>query len=364
MVLVNNQLVPEVTLRSAIEEANSTFSTSLNPTIISFLVTATATVEEGEGAPPPLPPPAPKTIVLTAPIEDIHCFVQINGPGRDLLTITRNTATAGFRFFSIADTPNVAACAVTFKDMTIRDSGYSPINFARGGAFSVANSGQNAANLTLENVNLFENQANQGGAVYVGASSGLVLKNCVVDQNEVIGAGLEGGAIRVTGNGQLKIYSSTLSNNKAIGAKGGAISINFQSLAELYDSHLLANQADIGGAAYISGGNANVITFKMIGGSAVCNSATSKGGALFLSTANAIIDGVEFSGNSAGKGGALYIKYQKVEIYNSTFDQNSASILGPIIAYHGEILVNPDTWIYLTGSTGVTNADRIYDPLP
>lgn len=350
MVLFNGEMVREVTLRAAIEQANAMASTANDPHLITLEL---AEVILNPGDPPP-PPPPPRVVALTSPLPDIHQFVVIDGLNRDLFKVTRDTTAAGFRFFSIASAPNTPAIAVTFKNMTISDSGFTA--GLQGGAFLVGTA-PSTASLTLEQVTLSNNQANEGGAVYVDAGSELVLKNCLLDGNEAVGAGNEGGAVRITGTGQMRAYDSTFSNNKALGSKGGAISLNTSVQIVLTDTDLIANEAAEGGAVYASIGNANLTPVKMTGGVVACNTSTKFGGAFLLSTANAQFTGVNFTGNSSAAGGALFAKLCKVELFGCSFDGNTAA-QGPKVAYTGDLYDN--VWIYIDNDcTGISNADRI-----
>ena len=92
------------------------------------------------------------------------------------------------------------------------------------------------------------------------------------------------------------------------------------------------------------------------------NRSTSYGGALFLSSTNAWIDGTQFIDNGATKGGAIYTKLNDLQLLNCDFTLNTASILGPIIAYDGNL---GQTVTYSqTNCPTVGPADVVRDPNP
>ncbi len=171
--------------------------------------------------------------------------------------------------------------------------------------------------------------------------------------------GREGGAIRATGNSRTYIYDSLFMFNSSDGGKGGAISFNQQSQVSLFDTELLDNWAAEGGAVYASVGQSAAVVFNMTGGYMFENTSTEWGGALFLSTANARIDGTFFDTNSSARGGAIYAKGNVLTLLRCGFFGNTAGILGPIVAYDG--VLGQSVWITLTDCTGITQTDLIQD---
>ena len=83
---------------------------------------------------------------------------------------------------------------------------------------------------------------------------------------------------------------------------------------------------------------------------------------MYLSTARARFNNVEFDGNSALRGGALYVKSgSTATFYGCSFCENSATILGPVIAYAGILGETVTIW-WDSNCTGITANDVIIDP--
>lgn len=329
----------EVTLRAAIMEANASGIQIQQHTISCA----------------PLIAAGAASIILTQPMDEVRVPVVIDGGNKNLLTIKRIQENL-FPYFSVATGPfTPKTIAVEFKNMTIRD--------AQGALMGLGSTGgaiNNAAALMLSHVNFLNNKSHEGGAIYNATTGMLTLNSCLLSENETIGAGGEGGAIRATGNSRTTIFNSHFSYNGSDGGKGGAISFNQQSQLSLNNTDLLYNYAAEGGAVYASVGNAEAIVFTMTGGYVYENYATLWGGALFLSTANARIDGTFFDSNSTAKGGAIYSKTNVLQLLNCNFFGNMATVLGPIVAYSGTL--GDDVQITLVNCTNITQNDLINDP--
>ena len=171
----------EVTLRAAIMQINN--MSVAGPYTINF-----APLTAGGVA---------NSVILQSPMYDIRVPVVIDGISKNLLTITRDTtAAAGFHYFTVARTPGApATIQVEFKNMTIRDADGRGVDVDRGGAIA------NSANLTLTNVNLYDNRANSGGALFNDTTGVLTLNNCVLvgNRTRAESPAIEGGAVFATG---------------------------------------------------------------------------------------------------------------------------------------------------------------------
>ncbi len=349
MVMVRGAMVPEVTLRAAIEQANTIGGDLANPATISF---ADLVSPAGGGQ-----PAVTASVMLTQPIEDIRTFIVIDGIGRDLLTVTRDTTATAFHYFSIATAQGSPTCSATFKNMTIRDAvATNPQVSEKGAAI------RNAAGLVLDSVKFVNNKAKEGGAVFTTGTLGV--NNCVFEDNHAIGQGNDGGAIDITA-GQATITGSTFTGNSADGGKGGAIAVNnAQTRLNVTDTDFSANWADNGGAIYSSIGHEDT-GLSITRGHFWCNWATSDAGAVYLSTTNARIDGVEFDGNYANNGGAIMSKTNRLLLLNSTFNANQASNAGNIVIYVGilgdtvRITLYKDPTTEADTNAGITAADLI-----
>jgi predicted outer membrane repeat protein len=341
----------EVTLRAAIQQVNS-FGIQAQRHEITFLAQPTEGGPVGEEGPPLPPPQQPLNVYLTSPMDDIRVPVLIAGNGKDINTITRGASAGNFPLFTIATTVTNEvreAVVVKFSYLTITGGRGVPDQNA-GGAI------HNTATLVLTDVDLRDNRAYQGGAIYNATTGVATLTNCVLANNQAVGDGADGGAIYTTGDGRITINDSILSSNSAT-LKGGAIHMNVHSRVALFNTNLSNNTAVEGGAVYASVGDANAIPFQMTGGRVWNNTATN-GGALYFSTTNARLDGVSLDNNSATEtGGAIFLKQHTLELLNCTFADNTATRLGPHLVYVG--ILGTSVWITRTNTPTLGDTDLV-----
>jgi CSLREA domain-containing protein len=184
------------------------------------------------------------------------------------------------------------------------------------------------------------NTARGGGGVY---STGLMSATGVAARVEVAFATFSGnsseagGAIEVTGEGQLTVADATFSGNSTLG-HGGAVAVTSKSSGSFARVSFSANSAEgEGGALYIDAeGQTSVADSSFSGNSAggvdasgVANEAA--GGALYIGGSGASdVTNASFSDNSAtGEGGAVAItNFGAVTISDSLFEDNEAGLTG------------------------------------
>jgi hypothetical protein len=299
----------EVTLRAAIQHANGAGALTID---------FSALVANG----------TPATIRLTRPMDVIRTSVTIDGIDRNLLTISRDMTLPAFHYFTLQSGYGLAT-PVVFKNMTVRHAVARP-DQPLGGAF------HNNNRLALDKVNLIGNKAESGGAVYNGPEGQLTITDCYMALNEATGANGYGGAIFGEGHSRTTITGSTLSFNSSR-SQGGAIGIIFQSRIQLFDTHLIYNDAfENGGAVYASVGNMAAVAFEMRGGSVLGNYANDLGGGFMLSSANARVEDVLFKENQATRGGAIWTRLNSLDLVRCTFGDNVAGH-GPDVVYSGNL---------------------------
>jgi len=206
------------TLRAAIMEANALAATACGSLTINFSVTGTINV----GTELPW-------------VE--HPNLTIQGPGANLLTVTRNAAAAFTIFIVTGD-------VVTINDLTI-SNGDAGVLFPVGGGLyngggvltinrchitgNTANRGGgvfNEAGDTYINDSTISNNsaASEGGGVYNFASEGdssITLTNCTISGNSVTGSGgpATAGGVAIYaedgGNATVNLVNCTITNNTA-----------------------------------------------------------------------------------------------------------------------------------------------------
>ena len=150
----------------------------------------------------------PQTIVLESKIT-LNKDVTIEGSGIDNLKINGNNAVQHFY---------VISANVKLQDMQLIN-GYSQ---HYGGSIRVyKGSNKPAPQLTLEGITVRDNEATQGGGIYISTNSSLVVKNSLITNNK---AKQQGGGIYSKGDSIKIIADSTVSDNKAHGQGGGIAS--------------------------------------------------------------------------------------------------------------------------------------------
>ena len=208
-----------------------------------------------------------------------------------VVAVTLLGATSVFATQHYQITTSSSIADETFSDYA-QPSPSSEDNY--GGVFYIGNKG----NLTLDNVDFYNNSATGGGCVYIKKGSTLTLTDVNFDSNTSTYSG--GGAI-YNKEGTVTISDNvTFTSNTASGTGGGAI-YNTGTLNISSNVIFLENKSDRnewqGGAIYNSG--------------------------------TMMIDDVIFSSNSAIRGGAIYTTKTST-ITHTTFSYNHASYGGAI----------------------------------
>lgn len=227
----------------------------------------------------------------------------INGLGEDLLTITGGGAS---RIISASNT-----------ELTLNDIKFS------GGQASGNGGAIRAQNTTLivSDCTFSGNTATGGGAISLATSSSATVSNSTFMENSAS----SGGAL-YTDQASLKVIGSTISNNAATDAGGGAIYAENDSYLSIESSTVAANSATGGGqgGAFYLGQNQIA---KIENTTISANSATSSGGGLYTrNQAMVSISNSTVSGNSADSGGGFHAEGgSKLYLSNVTVAQNTAT---------------------------------------
>ena len=208
----------------------------------------------------------PQTINLLTVLPDIIKSVTIQGPGANLLTVRRDfNAATNFRVFNI---PVGVANGVAISGMTVTGGN------AGSGLFGGGINSQ--SNLTLTNVHVTGNQANDGGGVSVSFAAG-VFTGCTFSGNT---SSAQGGGIDYQGNGNtLRLLNSTVSGNTSnIG--GGISNSSANSRVEITSSTIVNNIGGDGISTFESTGNTATTTLRntIIAGNTPNNLSASGGG--------------------------------------------------------------------------------------
>jgi len=242
------------------------------------------------------------TITLLLGEFSITQDLVISGIGRGI-TIDANDLS---RIFNIATADNVVIAGLTLTDGGVADS---------GGAISVSGGGRTRLDTVTITSSL---AAGAGGGAVFAHSSELVIVNSTLSGNTASGIAGAGGAIFVGPTAVLTLFNSTVSGNTANRAGGGIEDLSGAGLGVIISgSNLINNNAGVapaagnpgdGGALHVTGAGDVSITGGVISG----NRAARSGGALYNDTGRMTISGTLIDSNTASGaastdgGGAIF----------------------------------------------------------
>ena len=209
---------------------------------------------------------------------------------------------------------------------TIRNSTFIENNAYQGGAIFVGDESKKIEifNSTFSRNNAYEN----GGAINVEGSNVTVNLTTFTDNTA-----LEGGAIYVGGSGESNyVHSSVFEGNNATGGRGGAIDW-VVSAGQIIDSNFTKNLAQYGGGVYIGGNSSNS---RIENVRFVENSAVKNGGAIDWNATGGQLYNTTFISNYAGEYGAALCREANAtggSGKNNTFISNHAGISGAALGW-------------------------------
>lgn len=158
---------------------------------------------------------------------------------------------------------------------------------------------------------------------YIDKDSHLTLSNLILAGSDV--GVLDGGAVENLYDAYVTIENCTFANFTA--DRGGALFLWGQ--AQVRDSVFINNFANLGGAIFILSPVTNDNTVILDNITVINNAAESYGAGVYVSGSfsnSTIIRNSQFTNNSChGKGGAMFVTYGNVIIDNVVFDSNSAT---------------------------------------
>jgi predicted outer membrane repeat protein len=228
----------------------------------------------------------------------------------------------------VVDASNVTTSTV-LDGFTIRGGNADGSSFGTegigGGIYS------NASQATFNNLRIEDNNAVDGGGIFIEESSSHRFNNITFSGNN---SSDRGGAVFNQGNSFF--YEGEFSNNTA--EDGGAI-FNDRSSIYIEDTEFDSNRAsDGGGAIYFSDGSSN--TYERIVNSVFNNNESPSGGAIYNFRADAEGINLTFANNEAENGAAVYSDGRdddvNPEYYNSIFWGNEGTSDSAQIFNNGE----------------------------
>jgi hypothetical protein len=208
-----------------------------------------------------------------------------------------------------------------------------PFFYGGGGAIFNTNFESNTGVLTVTGCALYNNHANEGGAIENGVGTLYVYTSSLHDNSAVD----DGGAILNTGGPTATVSGSSLYNNSA-GNEGGGIYNHVFAALTVSGSVLYHNNATNGGGIF------NFGTLTVSGSSLYNNSAVYGGGGIFngifqLSNGTYVLGMVTVSGstlgntlppNTAANGGGIFNQGQLTITQNTVVSGNQATLGGDL----------------------------------
>ena len=166
------------------------------------------------------------------------------------------------------------------------------------------------------------------------------------------------------GNGVVNMYDGvTLQNNKSgqTSLAGGAVDINSNGTFNMEGGIIQNNSSEasgVGGAIAVDDLNAR---FVMNGGTITGNTSVAWGGAIYISTGDAILNKGTISNNEAPYGGAVAITGGNLEIKEINFTGNSGSYGGAVLGYEDTgVSISIDGAVFMTNSGDYAGAVMNY----
>ena len=283
------------------------------------------------------------TVTLQNQLPAISEDLTINGPGALLFTVDVNGAGRGFLIQN----------GVTATVRGLKVTGASNSAF------------RNAGSLTLENVILDQNQANNTGGG-VASDGSLNIVSSLITHNT---AGTDGGGIAIKGD--LNVTASKILDNTAPN-KGGGIYVCGPAIAQIDQTLIVDNTANNGGgvannqgqvtisASTVSGnhstgpngGGGGILNFAGQG----CNAAAGDVGPSYLVLPQLVVQHSILNDNTAVNFGGGLMNYvnSQASISGSTVSGNTAGAGGGIANVEGMLDVALTTISY-NSATGATN---------
>ena len=251
--------------------------------------------------------------VLTGPANGIemnsgttsaHNTLILTGKTLTLRNLSR--AVYGERYIDVTAkdvtfTGNTSACIWLNNDNNIKVDGAV---FTKNTGYSIVQN-SNDSTVDLKNVEIYENNGNQGGRVYLGNRNTLTVDGGEYHDNATTSQ--NGGVIASVGwTNTITINGGEFYNNKAV--NGGVVYLVYTGNVTINDGKFYNNTATSNGGALAAGNRAVILT---INDGEFYNNTANNGGAVYMNTDVGLstlnMTGGEIYNNTADNGGALYI---------------------------------------------------------
>ena len=273
------------------------------------------------------------TINLTRTLPELTQSVTIEGPGRDRLSIRRDSG-RNYRIFTVTGTPIIAIAGLTIANGQA----------ALGGGMYVAGGTLTLADITLSDNQAAgpdglegEGQAGLGGGIYVAGGRVTIVESILSGNratggrggnffpfslNGAFGGRGTGGGIYVAG-GTVAVHRSTFFGNQSRGGRGG----DGFSLPDIRGGNGGAGGPGDGGGIYVAEGTVSVSDTTLSNNQATGGDGGNGGSSTFD-------DGGTGGDGAPGDGGGIHVAGGAIEVFQNTLSANQS--LGGNGGYGGD----------------------------
>jgi hypothetical protein len=254
---------------------------------------------------------------LRAAIEETNAL-----PGTDEIIIPNGVYT-----LTIVGSDDTAfAGDLDILDNLIINGGGVTTTLVDGGGIDTLFNITGTISVTISNITIYNGQAADGGGITNNGGT-LTIDNVIIRNNR---ANNNGGGIS-NQSGSVSLSNSIILNNEAsIG--GGIHNLSSSGVVSMTNSSLISNTALASGGSIFNGG---IVT--IMNSTVSTNTAVSSGGGIIQLGGYLTITNSTFSGNSAANGAGIYNNNGIALITNSTINNNSAPFGAGIAHFSGTL---------------------------
>ncbi|QDT04721.1 putative outer membrane protein PmpB precursor [Rubripirellula lacrimiformis] len=284
-----------------------------------------------------------------------------NGSGRmivDGTTVSQNTASGNAADQGGGGLFNEAG------ELIVRGNSMIIQNVANGTSGSGGGILNNVgASLVIQNSEVSSNAASRaGGGIEDNAGSSTTITNSRLTNNTAASSPGNGGALHVTGAGNVSIVSTTVAGNTASN-EGGGLWNSAVGIMSVSRSTLSGNEAIDGGGIFGDGAGGSL---SVVNTTISDNTAMGKGGGMSVEGGALTLIGVTVAQNAAAVGGGINYETTSAIISNSILATNTATTNpngAGALASGGNNLFGDPTGLIITGSTDPVDVDPLLGPL-
>ena len=217
-------------------------------------------------------------------------------------------------------------------NLLFKNSTFSDNQGSVGGVLNLAGGSLTADSCIFENNTARSTGSEGGGAIIMSGGSTLDLKGNGSFKNNT--SGYRAGAIHINASaGAVEITGYTFEGNEAAAQNGGAIYSAAASGLTVRNTNFISNVSmTSGGAIYVAENS----SLTAIDSNFVSNTGTSNGGAIYSYMGTLDLNGCKFTSNTTtGNGGAMDLEETKATVTKCDFVSNTAAKYGGAVDVYG-----------------------------